>query len=212
MITKKVKRNDPCPCGSGKKYKHCCMSKVQAPRRARAIAARRLAEQQELTEEVAEDLVVYETTFDEIEAATQPMDVHRAEFEKMTKDPQAVAERARNLFAEARFEPFRYTAADVSRACQAIAYPEPPSRDAPGFAQFLNTAITYLADTKTRIRLGRELLMMLPDYVAQERYMDAWLIQFCAHHTVETPNEANPFLVEMFQYGLNEWRAEVVTQ
>ncbi len=21
---KKVARNDPCPCGSGKKYKHCC--------------------------------------------------------------------------------------------------------------------------------------------------------------------------------------------
>jgi uncharacterized protein YecA (UPF0149 family) len=21
---KKVKRNDPCPCGSGKKYKKCC--------------------------------------------------------------------------------------------------------------------------------------------------------------------------------------------
>ncbi|MDE7186730.1 MAG: SEC-C domain-containing protein [Lachnospiraceae bacterium] len=20
-------RNDPCPCGSGKKYKHCCMKK-----------------------------------------------------------------------------------------------------------------------------------------------------------------------------------------
>jgi preprotein translocase subunit SecA len=22
---KKIKRNDPCPCGSGKKYKKCCM-------------------------------------------------------------------------------------------------------------------------------------------------------------------------------------------
>ena len=22
--TKKVGRNDPCPCGSGKKYKQCC--------------------------------------------------------------------------------------------------------------------------------------------------------------------------------------------
>lgn len=22
---KKVHRNDPCPCGSGKKYKHCCL-------------------------------------------------------------------------------------------------------------------------------------------------------------------------------------------
>jgi preprotein translocase subunit SecA len=26
----KVGRNDPCPCGSGKKYKHCCMRKEQA--------------------------------------------------------------------------------------------------------------------------------------------------------------------------------------
>lgn len=25
--TKKVGRNDPCPCGSGKKYKHCCLKK-----------------------------------------------------------------------------------------------------------------------------------------------------------------------------------------
>ena len=25
--TKKIGRNDPCPCGSGKKYKHCCMNK-----------------------------------------------------------------------------------------------------------------------------------------------------------------------------------------
>lgn len=24
-MTKKIRRNDPCPCGSGKKYKHCCM-------------------------------------------------------------------------------------------------------------------------------------------------------------------------------------------
>ena len=24
MARKKISRNDPCPCGSGKKYKHCC--------------------------------------------------------------------------------------------------------------------------------------------------------------------------------------------
>src|ERR1700689_2769181 len=27
MSRKKVSRNDPCPCGSGKKYKHCCYRK-----------------------------------------------------------------------------------------------------------------------------------------------------------------------------------------
>jgi len=27
IVEKKVGRNDPCPCGSGKKYKSCCMNK-----------------------------------------------------------------------------------------------------------------------------------------------------------------------------------------
>ena len=29
---KKVGRNDPCPCGSGKKYKRCCLSKEEETR------------------------------------------------------------------------------------------------------------------------------------------------------------------------------------
>lgn len=27
-VQPKVGRNDPCPCGSGKKYKKCCLSKM----------------------------------------------------------------------------------------------------------------------------------------------------------------------------------------
>lgn len=30
--TPKVGRNDPCPCGSGRKYKYCCLNKDQEPR------------------------------------------------------------------------------------------------------------------------------------------------------------------------------------
>jgi uncharacterized protein YecA (UPF0149 family) len=26
-IEPKINRNEPCPCGSGKKYKHCCINK-----------------------------------------------------------------------------------------------------------------------------------------------------------------------------------------
>lgn len=36
MSSKKHSRNDPCPCGSGKKYKHCCFGKdidEESPRR-----------------------------------------------------------------------------------------------------------------------------------------------------------------------------------
>ena len=49
-VGQKIGRNDPCPCGSGKKYKHCCMRKemgqvgatqAQAPSRSRKKRARR---------------------------------------------------------------------------------------------------------------------------------------------------------------------------
>jgi hypothetical protein len=30
----KTGRNDPCPCGSGKKYKHCCMDAISKQRSA----------------------------------------------------------------------------------------------------------------------------------------------------------------------------------
>lgn len=34
----KVGRNDPCPCGSGKKYKQCCMSKNMPKKRTKLTA------------------------------------------------------------------------------------------------------------------------------------------------------------------------------
>jgi len=39
-------RNEPCHCGSGKKYKHCCLAKDEAKAaKARAKAAKQAAEQ-----------------------------------------------------------------------------------------------------------------------------------------------------------------------
>lgn len=29
---KEIGRNDPCPCGSGKKYKKCCIEKIEKNR------------------------------------------------------------------------------------------------------------------------------------------------------------------------------------
>lgn len=35
-MTEKIGRNDPCPCGSGKKYKQCCLKKPVEPRKLKA--------------------------------------------------------------------------------------------------------------------------------------------------------------------------------
>jgi len=62
----KVGRNDPCPCGSGKKYKKCCLPEEQQKKvRQRSVAGRRKNE----TDEFFEDLVDDPTEFqDEDEA------------------------------------------------------------------------------------------------------------------------------------------------
>lgn len=39
-MNQKVGRNDPCPCGSGKKYKACCLKKEQAKRAPRSMKMR----------------------------------------------------------------------------------------------------------------------------------------------------------------------------
>ena len=43
----KIGRNDPCACGSGNKYKNCCLEKVEAARARSREEANQAAEAQE---------------------------------------------------------------------------------------------------------------------------------------------------------------------
>jgi tetratricopeptide (TPR) repeat protein len=63
MSASPVGRNDPCPCGSGKKYKKCCQPKEPAPGRVDgishnaviAIKAKRYGEAEKLCEQLLRD-------------------------------------------------------------------------------------------------------------------------------------------------------------
>jgi tetratricopeptide (TPR) repeat protein len=55
IMATKTGRNDPCPCGSGKKYKRCCLEQDQQDQRDAATAlAAALAEQQAEDDDFAE--------------------------------------------------------------------------------------------------------------------------------------------------------------
>jgi tetratricopeptide (TPR) repeat protein len=66
-------RNDPCPCGSGKKYKHCCLDKDRAAELAPAMA-RRVALQAHKANQAARqkddqaELLQSQTTWQEAQA------------------------------------------------------------------------------------------------------------------------------------------------
>jgi tetratricopeptide (TPR) repeat protein len=69
----KAGRNDPCPCGSGKKYKHCCLEKDRAAEFAPAIAQRIALQAQEADhaaqrKDYQAELLQTQTTLDEAQA------------------------------------------------------------------------------------------------------------------------------------------------
>jgi tetratricopeptide (TPR) repeat protein len=69
----KTGRNDPCPCGSGKKYKHCCLDKDRAAKLAPAIAQRVALQAQEanqlaLRAEYQEELLESQAALQEAQA------------------------------------------------------------------------------------------------------------------------------------------------
>ncbi len=79
-------------------------------------------------------------------------------------------------------------------------------------AESVVAAILHLADSDHRMHLARHLTMLLPEYVAEDRYLDAWLIQYSGFQMVEAPDKSNPFLFEMFQFGYEEWANQIADQ
>jgi len=53
-VSESIGRNDPCPCGSGKKYKQCCLAKDEAKAREARLAAQEQAAQAEPAAEAEE--------------------------------------------------------------------------------------------------------------------------------------------------------------
>lgn len=67
-----VGRNEPCPCGSGRKYKHCCLDKDEASaRKARVKEAEKAAREAEKARQAAEKAGTQEKAA-EGEKATPP--------------------------------------------------------------------------------------------------------------------------------------------
>ncbi len=73
----KTGRNDPCPCGSGKKYKRCCLEKDQAAERT-ALAAttpsQPLQQNPDLTAKIAARLAAAYNRDDELTTACYTVD------------------------------------------------------------------------------------------------------------------------------------------
>lgn len=234
MSRGEVGRNDPCPCGSGKKYKYCCLRKDQQRRRQRrtslsppspnegpVLSLLRQVEQRtrqlgrvpgeearELKRQ-GEELVRMARLFasqEAIEVAMETLDQHRDVFHEMMQDPAEAAKRALELFSEDRFEPLRVSVEELEQAFELVGYPAPgPFGMGQADVDVLFEAATHLAgDERERTLVAQALLAELSDLVAAERFEDAWLVQHSVGRLLEEPDKPNPFYFAMAQLAYEE--------
>lgn len=160
------------------------------------------AEQLHYFTEMREVVFAFEAMREEIDAAAAILEHHRAAFETLEADTQALIEHSHRLFADARFIPFHYTADEVQLAFEEVGYPDTFMLNFDQSTNRLIAALRYvLAHRQDQPIVAHKLMMMLPEYVAEQRFMDAWIILHSARVMMDTPCQNNPFVFEMFLYG-----------
>jgi hypothetical protein len=152
-------------------------------------------------------LLTYAAHQQEIEAASEKLKPYHAEFDRLCQNAKAYERQSQALFAEETFAPFRFTAADLSRAFAEVGVP-PLGDTSKKTGKLLRKALLFLATEERRNELAMRLLLLMPKYVEQGRHLDALVIESCAQMTAEEADAPNPFLGRMFLYGLEAWDAE----
>ncbi|HEV2391457.1 MAG TPA: SEC-C domain-containing protein [Verrucomicrobiae bacterium] len=246
-MSAKPGRNDPCHCGSGKKYKRCHLPLDEQARLAARPPTPEPPEEApfEGLEEAAPDwkptpenlknfgslfkslessgmlkrdpelrrlfdenevLIRYVNCEQEIEAASKELTLHEDGFKKLAADDEALNRITEKLFAEEAFRHLRFTPEQVEKAFEKAGY-SPSIKGKEMIEKLFFKALLFLASKEYRKKTSMELLMLAPRYVKEGRLIQARLIEIAALATVEDTDETNPFLMQMFRWGLDEWAA-----
>jgi hypothetical protein len=227
-VKNKTGRNDPCPCGSGKKYKHCHLGQkfeyepAEHPALAEAatpydpiklaevlrqssarLSPKKRAEAERFIAE-AGYYAEYLKHRDSIQAATQKLDACHEEFVQWGKNLNVYFLQTQTLFAEDPFVPLRFTAEEVRRACVKSGFKSPKLENLKRVGTH-DEILQEIADPSRRRSLAIRLLMILPSYVDANRLMDGWIIYIWAMELAKTKPEKNLFLFCMFARGYEAW-------
>ena len=81
-MSKKVGRNDPCPCGSGKKYKKCCEQRLGGRKFSASVITSGKSENQSKATQISADF------FSKL-SAPKPAEPEKKELEEEMPPPEA---------------------------------------------------------------------------------------------------------------------------
>lgn len=187
----KIGRNDPCHCGSGKKYKRCCLGKDTEER----LAARQVEDDflddadivNPSWSDHTEVLEQFHERRPEIERAVKKLEGQRANFLRFIDDEEQLMARTASLFADERFAQFEFSRDEIRHALIEIGEFD-QKMDIEKAGEITQSIMeVVLADGKGEI-LALQLLLLVPEYVAAERHIDGFIILQNALMIQQFPN------------------------
>jgi hypothetical protein len=225
----KIGRNDPCPCGSGKKHKKCCLEKgadywmvddeltddevmVFDPDFDRFTGQHQAVPVMNAPEHGIrefDEFMEFNSSIEEINAADRKLAPHHAEFVRLiTENQGALFDRSAELFAEPSFDFHRFTKKELSKVLKTLG----PLTDLSSSEERVNYSIraTKMMTNELEQRLiACRLMCLLPKYVAEERYMDACIIKNSAMMLFDSEEEdVVPFLIHKFIAAMKQWNRD----
>ncbi len=214
-------RNDPCHCGSGRKYKNCHWNEDREANRERAVADRRRREALEAvgapSEEEMRSMYLEMTgrplPADRIQdrvrssltelwrqqrlaaSAREQLDAHRqAIADRLEADADAFETLASGLVRELDLDRFELTRSNARKARGQLGeMPETPAER----RAYATEAVRMTLETDDRESFRDGLLSFLPDLVADERWDEAWVLERCAERALDPEAEACAFLEDV---------------
>ena len=188
----KIGRNDPCPCGSGLKYKKCCLAKDAKEERQRS--AERAQENAERAGKLRQKMEELHERVPEIASAQDVLGQRWRQFARLARDPEGLWLRLRTLLSEPPFDPIRFRDDELERVFAELGAP-PVEATEDESAEYMARVTRRLVDKDRRFGIASHLLCLLPEYVEDGRYEDAWIIDRCAEEIMEPDRKGHELML-----------------
>jgi hypothetical protein len=224
-------RNDPCPCGSGKKYKQCHMVSDQGQSAARADQAREQRARLEamgrpdtddmrslykeligrnlsgevIPEKVQASLVDVWRQRRLVERARATLAEHGSELEaRFQEDPAAFESVSRSLATELDLSHYELTNVNRRKVLLALgALPE----DAAKRRAYADAACRLVLEDEDRRVFSEGLEFHLQSLIDAERWPEAFVLDRCAARVLDASAEASAFLEDVVVRSLSQRRS-----
>lgn len=190
----KIGRNDPCPCGSGKKYKKCCIDKEML------AGLKHDPDSIFRFEEISGELVGM---------LGELHNKHESEFTSMSEEEFISI--SRKVFSNKNLDKYSFTYETMNKIIRK--YGQPPNLNEPKSADnmmiYMKKVIKERYTDKDFTRICLDLYLLIPEFFKNKQYKECWAIEAANEKILDFKDGKKViplFFLEKFMHGMELYK------